>query len=315
MNVLLSAQESAGVQALRLIAAAGHHVAAVLTTTSSSRSAVRGAPVDALTDRLGYAVLPAELVTEPSFADEVRRRQVDVILNVHSLFLMHPDVASSARIGAFNLHPGPLPGYAGLNSPSWAILHGQQQHGVTLHWMDAGIDTGPIAYQSRFPITASDTGLTVARRCVTDGLELVRKLLHTAASDPAAVPRLPQDLSQRSYYGRQVPHDGMMDWRWPARRAVAFVRACDYHPLPSPWGHPATWAGDEPILIARARETGSVSTAAPGTVVPGGDGVLVACADEWIEVTHVRRHDRRMSALEAIGHVERLTSVVPAPSQ
>jgi len=49
--------------------------------------------------------------------------------------------------GAWNLHPGPLPRYAGLNAPSWAIYRGEQRHGVTVHRMDRGIDTGDIAYQ------------------------------------------------------------------------------------------------------------------------------------------------------------------------
>ena len=67
-------------------------------------------------------------------------------MNVHSLFLIHP-WSSAPTIGSFNLHPGPLPEYAGLNVPSWAIYEGEKRsHGVTVHWMDEGVDTGPIAW-------------------------------------------------------------------------------------------------------------------------------------------------------------------------
>lgn len=314
LNVLLVGEESAGVQALRMLAKTEHRVVAVLAKAhDASGDAVRGVSVHALAQRLGHRTLPPELVKDPAFADEVRRMDVDLILNIHSLFIMQAAVAASARLGAFNLHPGPLPAYAGLNSPSWAILHGRQEHGVTLHWMEAGIDTGPIAYQAMFPIGETDTGLTVAGRCVREGLRLVAALLDDAAAQPPAIPRLYQDPSQRSYYGREVPYGGALDLSWPARRVVDFVRACDYHPLPSPWGYPAARAGDLSIAIARARMTGEPATAPPGTVVPAADAVRdavrVACGDEWIEVTHVWSGDQRRPATEVLDHVERLASV------
>lgn len=310
LNVLLVGEESAGVQALRMLDKTEHRVAAVLTSApEGSGDAVRGVSVHALAQRLGHPTLPATLVKDPSFADEVRGMDVDLILNIHSLFIMNAAVAASARLGAFNLHPGPLPAYAGLNSPSWAILHGEQQHGVTLHWMEAGIDTGPIAYQAMFPIGDTDTGLTVAGRCVRKGLKLVASLLDDAARQPPAIPRRDQDLSQRSYFGREVPHDGALDWRWPARVVVDFVRACDYHPLPSPWGYPAARAGAASIAIARARLTGEPAAAPPGTVVSTTDAVRVACDDEWIEVTHVWSDDQRRPATEVLARVPRLARV------
>ena len=61
-----------------------------------------------------------------------------------------------------NLHPGPLPQYAGLNVPSWAIYNGEVTHGVSLHRMDSGIDTGPIAYQASVLIGPRDTGLSLS---------------------------------------------------------------------------------------------------------------------------------------------------------
>lgn len=308
MNILIVAQESAGVQALRMLAQRGHRICAVLTRAPSEAGAVHGATVDAMARKLGYPTLHAELVKDPAFATQVQRERVDIILNIHSLFIMHAAVAASARLGAFNLHPGPLPAYAGLNAPSWAILHGETQHGVTVHWMEEGIDTGPIAYQRLFPLTDADTGLTVAHRCVREGLELIAELVDTAATEPAAIPRRTQDLSRRSYFGREVPHGGALDWSWPARRVVDFVRACDYHPLPSPWGYPSTRADGATLAIARARCTGDPTTAPPGTVVGRSDAVRVACADEWVEVSHVWREGRRVSAADVIRRVSHLTA-------
>ena len=309
LNVLLVGEESAGVQALHMLAATDHRVAAVLTGSHEpARTPVRGVSVAAVAKLFGHRTLPADLVRDAGFADEVRRLGVDLILNIHSLFVMHADVAASARLGAFNLHPGPLPAYAGLNAPNWAIFNDEDEHGVTLHWMEAGIDTGPIAYQAVFPIGDTDTGMAVARRCVRDGLELVARLLETAAADRSAIPRRAQDMSRRTYFGRQVPHDGVLDWRWPARKVLNFVRACDYYPLPSPWGYPSAHAGDLSIAIARARATGEPAAVPAGTVDATSDAVRVACGDAWVEVTHVWCDERRRRAVEVLESVPRLTA-------
>lgn len=81
--------------------------------------------------------------------------------------------ADSRRMGSFNLHPGPLPRYAGLNVRSWAIYQDEQTHGVTLHWMEARVDTGPIAFETMFDLSADDSGLSreiaVAKASLTGG--------------------------------------------------------------------------------------------------------------------------------------------------
>lgn len=123
-------------------------------------------------------------ISDPTFASELRRRDVDVLLNVHSLHLIDPDVLAAPRIGSFSLHPGPLPEYAGLNVPSWAIYRGVAKHGVTLHWVAPRVDAGPIAFEASFSITPQDTGISVSAKCVQYVLPLVSKLLTLLTNDP-----------------------------------------------------------------------------------------------------------------------------------
>ena len=75
-------------------------------------------------ERLGIEVHPAGLVREERFAAFLETREIDLLLNVHSLFVIRPDALRAPTIGSFNLHPGLPPRYAGLNAPSWAIYHG-----------------------------------------------------------------------------------------------------------------------------------------------------------------------------------------------
>jgi methionyl-tRNA formyltransferase len=206
---------------------------------------------------------------------------VDLLLNVHSLYIVPEAVLRVPLHGAYNLHPGPLPEYAGLNAPSWAIYNGEQRHGVTLHRMEPGIDTGPVAFQERFPILPDDTGFTLSLRCADRGVALIERLLQT---DPGAPALTSQDRGRRRYFGRAVPQAGRIDWSSAAQRIHDFVRACNYHPFASPWGSPVAQVGERVLHVQKTALTGVACDAAPGTLRSDASRLLVAAADEWIEL-------------------------------
>lgn len=251
--------------------------------------------------RLGLKTSPAELVRSAAFADELH--DVDLLLNVHSLHVADGDVVSAPRIGSFNLHPGPLPEYAGLNVPSWAIYNGEPMHGVTVHWMDARIDAGPVAWLERFELTDTDTGLSVAGRCVRRGVPLLLRLVEVAATDAGSIPRCAQDTSRRRYFGAGPPNDGRLDWSAPASEISRFVRAADYAPFPSPWGHPRAALGGHEVGIAKAVQTGRPTTLPPGTIDELTDaGALVAAGDELLVVQRVQANGRYTNPSELLRH-------------
>jgi hypothetical protein len=99
------------------------------------------------------------------FAEPIRKLDVDLLFNVHSLSVLDSDIVRAPHIGSFNLHPGLLPEYAGLNAPSWAIYRGGRRMLCGLHWMDAEIDSGPVAYRASFAIDSADTGLSLTAKC------------------------------------------------------------------------------------------------------------------------------------------------------
>lgn len=300
VEIALVAEEAAGVRTLQRVARSEHRVAMVLTADRD------GGGVGAAADELGVPTLPGDRVRDPALADELRDAGVDVLLNVHSLHLVRPEVLAAPRVGAFNLHPGPLPECAGLNAPSWAVARGHAEHGVTLHWMEAGIDTGDIVDESRFPIAATDTALTVSVRCIALGQELVDRLLaHLTAGD---VPRRPQDLAARRYFGRGVPHDGRVPWSKPAREVLDFVRACDYGPYPSPWGVPTTSRDGADLGVVRLAATGRPCPgSSPGEVAVDDEGPVVATADEWVRPRRVVVDGRGGDPADVLRAGDRLT--------
>ncbi len=295
MNIALAAEEAAGLQVLRAVAESGHHFVAVLSTPP--KPGTNADSVWSIARSYGFQTWPAKLVKDPNLADRLRSARADIFLNVYSLYIVHRDVLAAPRLGAFNLHPGPLPRYAGLNAVSWAIYRGEEIHGVTVHKMEPGIDTGPIVYQSFFPIGDAATGLSVSFKCLREGTKLMLKLLEVASTEPNHIPLVPQDLKRREYFGGDVPNKGQISWSSPARVVTNFVRACDYLPLRSAWGHPRTQLGIQEIAVIKAKTTGLRCDTLPGTVGRHVDcGVLVACLDEWILVERLKIGDKYVNA-------------------
>jgi methionyl-tRNA formyltransferase len=304
MNVVLIGEDAAGMRTLQSLEQCGVRVVAVM---ASPKRQDGGTSLWGLATKLGYRTWPAELVKDPRFAVQVRDERVDVILNVHSLFLIRKEVLEASRLGSFNLHPGPLPRYAGLNSVCWAIYRGEKQHGVTLHKLVPEIDAGPIVYQESVGVGSEETGLSLTVKCVYIGVPLILRLLEAAALEPCNIPLMPQDLSKREYFGCEVPENGNLSWNRPARRIVDFVRASNFFPFRSPWGVPRTKRGDSTLGILKAQVTGTPVDAPPGTVgTERSGGVEVAGADEWILVRQVLQDGMCVPAREVLKVGDRL---------
>lgn len=300
LRVALVAEESAGLQTLQGLVALepAVEIRALLTSADSERPLVREAA-----RKLGIEPAPAELVRSADLAEDLLREEVDLLLNVHSLFVVHPDVVAAPTIGSFNLHPGPLPEYAGLNVSSWAVYNGEPTHAVTLHWMDAGIDTGPVAWSERFELNAADTGLSVSGKCVRLGVPLVARLVQTALAGRDGIPRSEQDRARRRYFGAGPPDEGRLDWNRPAAEILRFVRAADYAPFTSPWPHPRADLGGTEVGVAKAVATGRASSGSPGTVQElNDDGATVATGDELVVVQRIWLDGRYSRPAEALAH-------------
>ena len=119
----------------------------------------RGASVWSVAKRAGLPTWSAERVTDPALGDEIRDLNVDLLLNVYSLFVINDRVLEAASIGSYNLHPGPLPAYAGLDSVSLVIHRGETPpRSQVCNFYPHGpvVDSGPIAYQETFPIEKTE---------------------------------------------------------------------------------------------------------------------------------------------------------------
>lgn len=291
MRIALAIEDAAGTQLLRRLSGGPHEIALVLARPHEDASI---ASAWAAAGSLGVARWDVDRLADPALPGELRASRIDVLLNAYSLAIVPEAVLASLRLGGWNLHPAPLPRYAGLHSVSWAVYHGEREHGVTVHRMVPTVDLGPIAYQVRFPVAADESALSVATRCITLGLPLMERLVAQLGADPAGVPSTAQDPAQRTFFGLGPPDLGRVSWSGPARRVIDLARACDYGPLPSPWGRPVATLGGAIIQVLRATPTDRVADRPPGTVSVASDGLHVACRDRDVRLDRIRVDGRTL---------------------
>jgi methionyl-tRNA formyltransferase len=138
----------------------------------------------------------------------------------------------SHRLRIVNAHFSPLPRYGGYWPEMWAIWNEEKDYGVTIHYVSRRVDAGEIIAQ--YPVTIADgeTRRSLYEKCIDTTLQMVLDRLAALLCGP--VPAKEQDLTRRTYFGRELPNGGFVDLTWGPEKIERFFRAMSFYPFPGP---------------------------------------------------------------------------------
>jgi methionyl-tRNA formyltransferase len=183
------------------------------------------------------------------------------------------------------MHGSLLPQFRGRAPTNWAVLHGATRTGATLHEMVAQPDAGPIVDQSAVPILPDDTARQVFDKVTVAAEQVLWRSLPGLLAGNA--PRLPNDISQGSYYGGRKPEDGRIDWTRSAREVHDLIRA-----VAPPYPGAFTSLDGIPVRILRSwwcDAPGLPASGSPGAVAVAGGRTFARCGDgRWLELREVQ---------------------------
>lgn len=230
----------------------------VETSAVKQESIARGLPV----------VQPKSL--RPALALAALRDLAPDLIVVAAYGLILPQaVLDVPPSGCINVHASLLPKYRGASPIASAILNGEQETGITLMQMEAGLDTGPIIAQRAMPLDEHDTAGTLEAKLAVLGAGLVRDTLPewlAGQIEPRA-----QDEAAASMTRLIKKEDGLIDWSRPAALIARQVRAYTQWP-----GAATAWNGE---LLKIIRAAAVTMAGMPGRVMVRDRAVYVGTGE------------------------------------
>lgn len=261
-------------QALQAILDAGFNV--VVALTQPDRPSGRGmqltpSPVKQLASSHGIPVeQPVSLRNDEAQA-LVRGYNLDVLVVVAYGLILPQAVLDMPRYGCLNIHASILPRWRGAAPIHRAIEAGDQETGVCIMQMDAGLDTGGVVDEARLTIQATDTTASLHDRLAALGAERIVAVLQQLAAG-ATLTAVPQAEVGVTYAHKLEKQESLLDLQAAAHVLDRKIRA--YNPFPGAVLH----SGEQPIKIWGAHIV--AASGQPGTVLSSGDeGVVLACGE------------------------------------
>ena len=203
---------------------------------------------------------------------EFEEYNADLAVLAYVTQIVPQNVFEVPRLGSICFHPSLLPKYRGGSAIPWQLIKGETETGVTMFWVDPGIDTGPILLQKRAVIEADDTAATLYfNKLFPVGVEVVLESVELIAAGKA--PRQPQDEAQATYDPLCRDEHAVIDWSCDVRQLYNLIRGCDPNP-----GAFTLFKGEKLRLfdcrpiIGGAHTAGVVEAIADGAVVIGATG-------------------------------------------
>jgi methionyl-tRNA formyltransferase len=294
MNVGFAGTPAFAAPVLAALLDAGFAVPLVLTQPDRPRG--RGlrllpSPVKRLALDRGVPVQQPASLAGDAARELLRQSGIDLLAVAAYGLLLPPPVLAIPRHGCINVHASLLPRWRGAAPVQRAILAGDDQSGVTIMQMDAGLDTGPMLAAVCVAIGPRETaGLLEAKLAAAGAGALVGVLRRLAAGE--AVTRSPQPANGATYARKIAASEAAIDWNASAVTIDRQIRA--FNPAP---GARTALAG-QIVKVWQAEPDARSASDPPGTLVEAAAaGIVVACGAGSLRLLEVQpAGGRRMGA-------------------
>ncbi len=175
--------------------------------------------------KLGVDFIPMKNVNSKDSINKLKSYKADIFVSMSFDQIIKKEAIHLPEKGFINCHAGALPFYRGRNVLNWVLINDEKEFGVTVHYIDEGIDTGDIILQNKSLITDDDSYKTLLERAI----DLCDKTLYEA------IVKILNGENQRikqkeidpvgSYFRIRKEGDEWINWEWTSRKIFNFIRA------------------------------------------------------------------------------------------
>ena len=224
MRIILVGQGPFGEKVLQIFIERGEEIVGVFSPLDK-----RSETIKELAERSGILSFCPKTMKDPEVYDLYVKLKPDLAILAFVTDIIPDKLINVPSLGTICYHPSLLPRHRGASAINWAIIQGDTGTGLTIFWVDKGIDTGPILLQKEVEIEPEDTtGSLYFNALFPMGMEAIAEALDLIKGGKA--PRIPQDDSKATYEPPCDDRVASIDFEKPVREIYNFIRGCDPQP-------------------------------------------------------------------------------------
>jgi methionyl-tRNA formyltransferase len=297
MRIVFIGTGEIGVPTLLALLDSEHEVVAVVTQPDKRvgrEQRIEPPPIKKEIAKTRIPILQPARIKDQQATEEIRDFAPDVIVVVAYGQILPRDVLEIPRLACLNLHASLLPRWRGAAPIQAVIAAGDRETGITVMYMDEGLDTGDILLQRSVEILPNDTGGSLHDRLAQIAPEALLESLRLLSAGSA--PRIAQDNARATYAPKLKREHGLIDWSESAEAIERKIRA--YNPWPG-----AFMKVDRQNLKVFSASVVDLN-GQPGEVLRSDEDLVVATGKDALSLAEVQLEGkRRMSAAEFLrGH-------------
>ena len=245
----------------------------------------RGEGMSSLAEKSGIPSFRPKLMKDSHVYDVFVKLQPDLAILAFVTDIIPEKLFTIPTLGTICYHPSLLPRHRGASAINWAIIHGDNSTGLTIFWVDKGIDTGPILLQKEVEIGPDDTtGSLYFSSLFPMGVDAMVEAVDLIKAGKA--PRIQQDETQATYEPPCDDRVAAINFENPLKEIYNLIRGCDPQP-----GAYVTYKGEK-VKFYEAKMSPvplDMYQKKPGEIISiGVDGLQIAAHGGTITISKFR---------------------------
>lgn len=304
MRLIFAGTPEFAAHQLKTLVESGYEIIAVYT--QPDRPAGRGklltaSPVKKLALTYDLPIYqPGSLKTSEE-QKRIASHQADAMIVVAYGLILPQAVLDIPRFGCFNIHASLLPRWRGAAPIQRAIEAGDQETGITIMQMDAGLDTGDMLVVKRCMIEAMETSASLHDKLMILGSEAMLEAL--SQLEAGQLQPITQDNKLANYAEKIQKEEAKIKWSEPASLIVRKIRA--FNPFPCAF----SFLNGQRIKVHSAHTTVLPMHHAPGEILTVNEqDLIVACGKDTLAITKLQLPGKKPLTIQALlnGHSDLL---------
>lgn len=254
------------------------------------RSDTKDSTLKNFSDNYGIDYLFPVKINSPEFIEKSKSYDCDLFVSMSFNQIFRKKIIETPRLGVINCHAGKLPFYRGRNILNWALINDEKEFGITVHYIDEGIDTGDIINQRSFPITDHDSYKTLLEIAYVECANILYDTLMLIKEGNSQ--RIEQSTIHPVgfYCGKRGEGDEIIDWNQTSRELFNFIRS-----ICNPGPKATTFLNGTEVKINNSRmvEGALKYKGIPGQIISKTElGYFVKTTDSFLEILEIETDKR-----------------------